>query len=75
MGNGSQVIAGPASISLYESKKDFQTPGMLLPATALRITNLFPNESVEFFVRRSSSGGASVASGVFQREQYRPIAS
>jgi hypothetical protein len=48
MGNGSPVTAGPAAISLYESKKNSQSPGMRLPTKTLRITNLFPNESVEF---------------------------
>ncbi len=48
MGNGSQATTGPAALSLYESKKDSQSQSMLLPAKGLRITNLFPNESVEF---------------------------
>ena len=48
MGNGSQGTTGPAAISLYESKKVSQNPRMVLPAKTLLITNLFPNESVEF---------------------------
>jgi hypothetical protein len=40
MGNGSQAITGPAAISLY--------PKMPLPARTLTISNLFPNETVEF---------------------------
>jgi hypothetical protein len=48
MGNGSQVTAGPAALSLYQSKIDSPSPRMPLPAKSLRIANLFPNESVEF---------------------------
>jgi hypothetical protein len=47
MGNGSQVTAGPAAISLYESGTDRQTPGML-PRQSLEIKGFSPNESVEF---------------------------
>jgi len=48
MGNGSQGTTGPAAITLYDSRKDSQTPRMMLPAQALGIKDLFPNESVEF---------------------------
>jgi hypothetical protein len=48
MGNGSQGTTGPAAISLYQSKKDSQTPRILLPTKTLLIKDLFPNESVEF---------------------------
>ena len=39
MGNGTQATTGPAAIDLA---------GIPLPARALNIANLFPNESVEF---------------------------
>jgi hypothetical protein len=39
MGNGSKGTTGPAAINL---------PASPLPVKALRISNLFPNESVEF---------------------------
>jgi hypothetical protein len=45
MGNGSPATTGPAAIDLYESTKDSRMP---LPARALRIKDLFPNEPVEF---------------------------
>jgi hypothetical protein len=48
MGNGSQVTAGPAAITLYDSGKLAQTPGMVLPRQVLLVRNLFPEESVEF---------------------------
>ena len=40
MGNGSGVLAGPASIMLHESKN--------LPAQTLTISNLFPNQIADF---------------------------
>ena len=48
MGNGSQVMADRAAISLYDSAKTPKSPGMPLPAKTLRVSNLFSNESVEF---------------------------
>lgn len=48
MGNGSAVITGPAAVNLYEGKKDSRNAGMRLPAKSLLISDLFPNESVEF---------------------------
>ena len=46
MGNGSQVIAGPAAIFLHSSKG--QGTKILLPGRMLTVSNLFPNESVVF---------------------------
>lgn len=48
MGNGAQAITAHAAASLQQSKKEETGSGMLLPASTLRVSGLFPKESVEF---------------------------
>jgi hypothetical protein len=48
MGNGTEVTAGPAAISLYRSGKDFSTSKMQLPMQTLTISNFSPHETVDF---------------------------
>ena len=48
MGNGNPITTGPAAINLFETTKSANSPRMLLPEKSLRISDLFPNESVEF---------------------------
>jgi hypothetical protein len=48
MGNGTPGVPAAAAVSLYGPKKDAQSPRMLLPTQTLTISDLFPNETVEF---------------------------
>ena len=48
MGNGTPGAPAAAAVRLYKPEKDPQSPMMLLPTHTLTISDLFPNETVEF---------------------------
>ena len=70
MGNGSPGTTGPAAISLYESKKNSLTPAMPLPAKTLTISNLFPNETVEFPFGDLTQTARQSLAACFTRSNY-----